>query len=165
MRPCRLKQNNLFRFINLHMTVLWHLPLYWFIQWVTHSQKVSRHNLKVTSISWPLLINHMIILIQGKQDIMGDNRDEDGDMIEVPVDVEMEGTLTTSMISKIEEPAAVKDNGTFNIIEGMDKTTRFEADKDSGMEMTLITVTETIGIGIPKVKAILTGVEDGIIII
>ena len=107
----------------------------------------------------------MIILIQGKQNIMGDNADEDAEMIEVPVAVEMEGTLTTGTISKIEEPAAVKDNGTFNIIEGVDKTTRFEADEDSGMEMTLITMTETTGIEIPKVKAILTGVEDGIIII
>ena len=33
------------------------------------------------------------------------------------------------------------------------------------MEMTLITVTETTGIEIPMVKVILTGVEDGIIII
>ena len=96
---------------------------------------------------------------------MGANADEGADMIEVPVAVEMEGTLTTGTISKIEEPAVVKDNGTFNIIEGVDKTTRFEADEDSGMEMTLITVTETTGTEIPKVKAILTGVEDGIIII
>ena len=78
-------------------------------------------------------------------------------MIEVPMAVEMKGTLTTGMISKIEELATVKDNGTFNIIEGVDKTTRFEANEDSGMEMTLITVTETTGIEIPKVKAILTG--------
>ena len=76
----------------------------------------------------------------------------------------MEATLITGTISKIEEPAAVKDNGTFTIIEGMDKTTHFEADEDSGMEMTLITMTETTGIEIPKVKVILTGVEDGIII-
>ena len=38
-----------------------------------------------------------------------------------------------------------------------------ENDEDSGMEMTRITVTETIGIEIPIVKVILTGVEDGII--
>ena len=107
----------------------------------------------------------MIILIQGKQNIMGDNVDEDADMIEVPVAVEMEGTLTTGTISKIKELATVNDNGTFNITEGVDKTTRFEADEDSGMEMTLITGTETTGIEILKVKAILTGVEDGIIII
>ena len=47
----------------------------------------------------------------------------------------------------------------------MDTTTHFEVEEDSGMEMTLITVTETVGIEIPNVKAILTGVEDGIIII
>ena len=47
----------------------------------------------------------------------------------------------------------------------MGKTTHIEADEDSGMEMTLITVTETIGIEIPMVKVILTGVEDGIIIV
>ena len=69
------------------------------------------------------------------------------------------------MISKIEGPVTVKDNRTFNIIEGVDKKTRFEADEDSGMEMTLITVTNTTRIEIPKVKVILTGVEDGIIII
>ena len=33
------------------------------------------------------------------------------------------------------------------------------------MAMTLITMTETTGIGIPTVKVILTGVEDGIVII
>ena len=96
---------------------------------------------------------------------MGDNVDEDADAIEVPVTVEMEGTLITGMISKIEEPAVVKHNGTSSIIEGVDKITHFEANEDNGMEMTLITVTEIIGIEIPMVKVILTGVEDGIIII
>ena len=86
-------------------------------------------------------------------------------MIEVPVAMEMEGTLITGTITKIEEPATVKDNGTFNIIEGVDKTIRFEADKDSGMAMTLITVTETTGIDIPKVQVTLIGVDDGIVII
>ena len=95
---------------------------------------------------------------------MGDNAVEDVDMIEVPVAVEMEATLITSMIIRIGEPATVKDNGTLIIIEGMDRVTHIEADEDSGMEMTPITVTETIGIGIPRVKVILTGVEDGIII-
>ena len=51
------------------------------------------------------------------------------------------------------------------IVEGMDKITHIEDDDDSGMEMTRITVTETIGIEIPTVKVILTGVEDGIVII
>ena len=46
----------------------------------------------------------------------------------------------------------------------MDKITHFEADKDNGMEMILITMTETTGIEIPMVKVILTGIEDGIII-
>ena len=59
----------------------------------------------------------------------------------------------------------VKDSETSIIIEGMDKTTHIKADEDSGMEMTLITMTETIEIEIPTVKVILTGVEDGIIIV
>ena len=86
-------------------------------------------------------------------------------MIEVLVAVEMEETLITSLIIKIGEPAAVKDSETFSTIKGVDKTTHIEADEDSGMEMTLITMTETIGIEIPTVKVILTGVEDGIIIV
>ena len=72
----------------------------------------------------------------------------------------MEETLITGMIIKIEVPAMVKDNGTLNTIEG--KKTHSEVDEDNGMEMTLITVTETTGIEIPTVKVILTGVEDGI---
>ena len=95
---------------------------------------------------------------------MGDNADEDVDTIEVHVAVEMEETLITGMIIKIEEPAAVKDNATFNIQEGEVKIIRFEGAKDKGMEMTLITVTEIIGIEIPKVKVILTGAEDGTIV-
>ena len=96
---------------------------------------------------------------------MGDNVDEDADTIEVPVAMEMEETLITGMIIKIKVLATVKDNGTFNIIEGEGKKTHSEVDKDNGMEMTLITMTETTGIEIPTVKVILTGVEDGIIII
>ena len=46
----------------------------------------------------------------------------------------------------------------------MDKIIHIEDDEDSGMVMTQITMTETIGIEIPIVKAILTGVEDGILI-
>ena len=79
--------------------------------------------------------------------------------------MEMEVTLPTGMIIKIGEPAAVKDSETFTIIEGVAKTMHIEVDKDSGMEMSLITVTETIGIEIPMVKVILTGVDDRIIII
>ena len=91
--------------------------------------------------------------------------DEDVDVIEVHVAVETEGTLITSMIIKIEEPATVKDNGNFNIIEGEVKIIHFEGAEDSGMEMTLITVTEITGIEIPKVKVILTGAEDGTIVV
>ena len=86
-------------------------------------------------------------------------------MIEGLVAMEMEETPTIGMIIKIGEPAAVKDNETFITIKGVDKTTHIEADEDSGMEMTLIIVTETIGIEILMVKVILTGVEDGIIIV
>ena len=96
---------------------------------------------------------------------MGDNADEDAEITEVPKAMEMEETLTTGMINMIQEPAIVKDNGTFNIIEGVDRKTHFGADNDSGMEMTLITMTETTGIEIPTVKVIPIGVEDGIIII
>ena len=95
---------------------------------------------------------------------MGDNVDEDADVIEVPVAVEMEGILITGTINKIEELAMVKHNGTSSIIEGMDKITHFEGAEDSGMEMTLITMTEITGIEIPMVKVILIGAEDGIII-
>ena len=49
--------------------------------------------------------------------------------------MEMEGTLITGMIIKIEEPAAVKYKGTFSTIEGEVKITRFEGAKDSGMEI------------------------------
>ena len=96
--------------------------------------------------------------------IMGDNAAEDVDMIEIPVAVEMEATQITGMITRSAELAAVKDNETFIIIEGMDKITHIEVDIDSGMEMTQITVTETTGIEIPMVKVTLTGVENGIII-
>ena len=78
--------------------------------------------------------------------------------------VEMEATLITGMIIRIREPVTVKDNGTFSIIVGVDKIIHIEANKDSGMEMTQITMTGTIGIEIPTVKVMLTGVEDGIII-
>ena len=85
-------------------------------------------------------------------------------MIEVPVAMEMEATLVTGMIIQIAEPAKVKDNRIISIIKGVDKITHIEVNEDSGMEMTPITVTETIGIEILTVKVIVTGVEDGIII-
>ena len=101
----------------------------------------------------------------GETEYNGDNADEDMDKIEVPVAVEMEETLITGMIINIEELVTVKDNGTFNIIEGEGRIIHFEDAEDNGMEMTLITVIETTGIEILTVKVILTGVEDGIIIV
>ena len=101
----------------------------------------------------------------GETEYNGDNAEEDADMIEVLVAVEIEETLITGMIIKIGEPATVKDSKTFSTIKGVDKTTHIKTDEDSGMAMTLITMTETIGIEIPMVKVILTGVEDGITIV
>ena len=96
--------------------------------------------------------------------IMGDNAAEDRDMIEVPVAMEMEETPIIDMTTRNTELATVKDNETFSIIEGVDKKIHIVVDADSGMEMTLITVTGIIGIEIKMVKGTLTGVEDGIII-
>ena len=53
----------------------------------------------------------------------------------------------------------------FNIIESEGRITHFKDTEDNGMEMTLITMIEITGIEIPTVKVILTGVEDGIIIV
>ena len=80
--------------------------------------------------------------ILGRQIITGNNADEDVDAIEVNVAVEMEGTLITSMIIKIEEPATVKYKGTYSTIEGEVKITPFEGAEDSGMEITPITATD-----------------------
>ena len=60
---------------------------------------------------------------------------------------------------------AVKGNVILTTVEGVVKIIHIEDDEDSGMEMTRITMTETIGIGILIVKVILIGVEDGIITI
>ena len=95
---------------------------------------------------------------------MGDNTEEDTEIIEVPMAMEMQATLVTGMIIKIGEPAMVRDNGTFRTIEGVDKIIHIVVNEDSGIAMTRITVTETIGTEILTVKVILTGVEDGIII-
>ena len=51
------KAKQLVHIYKQHMTVLWHPLLYWFIQWKIQPQKASCLSLKVTSISWPLLIN------------------------------------------------------------------------------------------------------------
>ena len=103
-------------------------------------------------------------IAQGTQNIVGDNAEEDTEITEAPVAAEMAETLITRMIIRNMGLAAVKDNATLIIIEGVDKITHIEGDDDSGMEMTRITVTETIGIEIPILKVILTGVEDGILI-
>ena len=100
----------------------------------------------------------------GETDYTGDNADEDVDMIEVHVAMVMEGTLITDMIIKIEEPAAVSHQGIFSITEVEVKIIRFEGDEDSGMETTPIIMTEITGIEILKVKVILIGAEDGIIV-
>ena len=68
------------------------------------------------------------------------------------------------MIIKIDEPAAVNYKGTFSIIEVEVKIIHFEGHEDSGMETTPITATEITRIEIPKVKVILIGAEDGIIV-
>ena len=152
--------------VHIYKPVLWHLLLYWFIQWILHPQKESHRSPKVTSISWPLLINlnHKKTLAQGILIITGDNAEEAAEIIEVPVAVEMQATRVTGMIIKIEEPATVRDNGTIMTIEGADKIIHIVVNEDSGIAMTRITVTETIGTEILMVKVTLTGVEDGIII-
>ena len=86
------------------------------------------------------------------------------DTIEVHVAVEMEETLITGMIIKIQEPATVNYKGTFSIIEVEVKIIHFEGNEDSGMETTPITTTEITGIEILKVKVILIGAKDGIIV-
>ena len=86
------------------------------------------------------------------------------DAIEVHMAMETEGTLITGMIIKIKEPAAVNYKGTFSITEVEVKIIRFEGNEDSGMETTPITMTEITGIEIPKVKVILIGAGDGIIV-
>ena len=67
---------------------------------------------------------------------MGDNMEEDMEIIEVPVAMEMQATLVTGMIIKIGEPAVVSDNGTFMTIEGADKIIHIVVNKDSGIAMT-----------------------------
>ena len=67
------------------------------------------------------------------------------------------------MTIKNEDLDVVKDNAILITVEGVVTIIHIEDEEDSGMELTQITVTETIGIEIPRVKVILTGVEDGII--
>ena len=69
------------------------------------------------------------------------------------------------MTIKNEDLDAAKDNAILIVVEGMVMIIHTEDEEDSGMEMIRITVTETIGIEIMIVKVILTGVDDGIIIV
>ena len=69
------------------------------------------------------------------------------------------------MTIRNEDLDAAKDNAIQITVEGMVRKIHTKDEEDSGMEMTRITVTETIGIEIMIVKVILTGVDDGIIIV
>ena len=69
------------------------------------------------------------------------------------------------MTIKNEDLDTAKANVIQIIVEGMVMIIHTEDEEDSGMEMTRITVTETIGIEIMMVKVILIGVDDGIIIV
>ena len=69
------------------------------------------------------------------------------------------------MTIKNEDLDAARDNVTEITVEGVVMIIHTKGEEDSGMEMTRITVTETIGIEIMIVKVILTEVDDGIIII
>ena len=152
------KQSNSSKFINLHMTVMASAAILVHTAGNTPTKGKS---------SQPKSNQHQLAPINqpqdppntGRQIIPGDNMDEDVDTIEVHMAVEMERTLITGMIIKIEELAMVKYKGTFSIIEGEVKITHLEGAEDSGMEMTPIT-----GIEILKVKVILIGAEDGIIV-
>ena len=92
----------------------------------------------------------------------GDNEYNEGQHMSL-MDVEIMAILITDMTIKNADLDAVKDNVILITVEGVVKIIHIEDNEDSGMEMTRITVTETIGIEIPIVKVILTGVEDGII--
>ena len=94
--------------------------------------------------------------------IMGDNAAEDAEITEAPVDVEIVKILITGMTIKNVDLEEVKGNVTLITVEGVVKIIHIEDDEDSGMAMTQITVTETIGI-VTTVKVILIGVEDGTI--
>ena len=78
--------------------------------------------------------------------------------------MEKEGTLITSLIIKIDEPAVASPKVIFSITEVENKIIHFEGDKDSGMETTPIIAKEMPKIEILKVKVILTGAEDGIVV-
>ncbi|MCV6577095.1 MAG: hypothetical protein OIF58_15320, partial [Cohaesibacter sp.] len=71
----------------------------------------------------------------------------------------------TDMTIKNEDLDAAKDNVIQTTVEGVVMIIHTKDEEDSGMEMTRITVTETIGIEIMIVKVVLTEVDDGIIIV
>ena len=96
--------------------------------------------------------------------IMGDNAAEDAEITEV-VDEEIIAIPITAMTIKNEDLDAARDNVTQITVEGMVMIIHTKDEEDSGMEMTRITMTETIGIEIMIVKVILTEVDDGIIIV
>ena len=130
------------------------------------AEKGKSSNLKVISISWPLSINrkHLTIMVQVIIIIMGDNAAEDAAITEVLVDVEIMA-IRTVMTIKNEDLDAAKDNVIQIIVEGMATIIHTEDEEDNGTEMTQITVTEIIGTEIMMVKVILTGVDDGTIIV
>ena len=97
--------------------------------------------------------------------IMGDNAAEDAEITEALVDVEIIAIPITAMTIKNEDLDAAKDNAIQITVEGVVMTIHTKDEEDSGMEMTQITVTETVGTEIMIVKVILTGVDDGIIIV
>ena len=69
------------------------------------------------------------------------------------------------MTIKNEDLDAAKDNVIQIIVEGVVTIIHTEDEEDSGTEMTRITVTEIIGTEIMMVTVILTGVDDGTIIV
>ena len=95
---------------------------------------------------------------------MGDNVAEDAAVTEALVDVEIMA-IRTVMIIKSADLDAAKDNVIQIIVEGVVTIIHTEDEEDSGTEMTRITVTEIIGTEIMMVKVMLTGVDNGIIIV
>ena len=73
--------------------------------------------------------------------------------------------IRTVMTIKNEDLDAAKDNVIQIIVEGVATIIHTEDEEDSGTEMTRITVTEITGTEIMMVKVILTGVDDGTIIV
>ena len=101
----------------------------------------------------------------GDNDYNGGQHADDAEITEALVDVEIIAIPTTAMTIKNEDLDAAKDNVIQITVEGMVMIIHTKDEEDSGMEMTRITVTETIEIEIMIVKVILTGVDDGIIIV